>query len=254
MATVLMLGSRGTAVRKLQDLLNDAGASPRVDVNGVFDDETDTAVRAVQRRLQLVIDGKAGTQTMTALRQAVAPVKPGKAEPNKEAMAQSVIRLQVPGNDNIAAPPNVASLKLLDTARFIDEIIIHCTATAEGKNYTIADIRAWHKARGFTDIGYHYVIARDGRVLIGRPIGQVGAHVAGHNTGTIGISYIGGVTADGKTPKDTRTAAQRATLLWLTRALAKKHGVRKVTGHNQYAAKACPSFDVRKDALGKIAA
>ncbi|MBS7588302.1 N-acetylmuramoyl-L-alanine amidase [Ancylobacter defluvii] len=152
-----------------------------------------------------------------------------------------------------APPPNAGTLALLATSRPISEIIVHCTATPEGKDYTVADIRAWHKDRGFSDIGYHYVVYRDGRVMVGRPVGQVGAHVAGHNTGTIGISYVGGVAADGKTAKDTRTAAQRASLLWLVQQLAAKHpGIRKVTGHNQYAAKACPSFDVRNDALGRL--
>jgi len=72
-----------------------------------------------------------------------------------------------------------------------------------------------------------------------------------HNAGTIGASYIGDLTKDGKAAKDTRTPAQRAAMLWLSRELKKRHrGVRKVSGHNQYAAKACPSFDVRKDMLG----
>jgi hypothetical protein len=68
------------------------------------------------------------------------------------------------------------------------------------------------------------------------------------------VSYFGGVSADGKAAKDTRTPAQRASLLWLVRQLADKHSVSKVTGHNQYAAKACPSFDVRRDPLGEVAA
>src|SRR5690606_18013952 len=124
----------------------------------------------------------------------------------------------------------------------------HCAATPEGKDFTVDDIRSWHKQRGFSDIGYHYVVYRDGRVMLGRPIGQIGAHVEGHNTGTIGICYIGGMTADSKTAKDTRTEAQRSSLLWLTSQLARKfRNVTKITGHNQYAAKACPSFDVRKD-------
>jgi N-acetylmuramoyl-L-alanine amidase len=97
------------------------------------------------------------------------------------------------------------------------------------------------------------VVYRDGRVMLGRPVGQIGAHVEGHNTGTIGCSYVGGLSADGKTAKDTRTLAQRASMLWLTQQLiARQSGMRRVTGHNQYAAKACPSFDVRKDDLGRL--
>lgn len=252
--TLLKSGSRGDAVRALQINLNAAGADPRLDPDGKFGTATDRAVRAFQKAHGLVVDGRVGTQSRTALARLLAAVKPGRPEPDKSAMAQPVARLNVAGNDNAAPPPNVATLTLLDTARRIDEIFVHCTATPEGKDFTVADIRAWHKARGWSDIGYHYIVYRDGRIMLGRPVGQVGAHVANHNTGTIGITYVGGVASDGRTPKDTRTAAQRASLLWLTSALAQKHRVKRVRGHNEVAAKACPSFDVRKDPLGKIAA
>lgn len=131
--------------------------------------------------------------------------------------------------------------------RKIDEIILHCTATAEGKDYTVDDIRRWHvQGNGWKDIGYHYVIYRDGTVHVGRPLDQIGAHCTGHNAGTVGIVYVGGLSADGKTAKDTRTAAQREAMYTLCRILCDALGIKKITGHNQYAAKACPSFDVRK--------
>jgi N-acetylmuramoyl-L-alanine amidase len=222
-------------------------------IDGKRGPKTTAAIMAFQQKYGLVVDGISGPQTMTALKRAEADPKPARPEPDKSAMAQPVPAV-VRGPDIGDPPPNVASLKLLDTARFINEIIAHCTATPEGKDYTVDDIRAWHKLRGFSDIGYHYVIYRDGRVMVGRPIGQIGAHVEGHNTGTIGISYVGGVSADGKMAKDTRTPAQRASLLWLTAQLCSKFPIAKVTGHNQYANKACPSFDVRKDALSRMAA
>lgn len=223
-------------------------------VDGKPGTKTTAAVKAFQLAYGLVADGIAGPQTKIALARAIAAAKPGRAEPDKSAMAAAV-PATMDGQVGAAPPQNVASLQLLATARAIDEIIWHCTATVEGKDYTVADIRAWHKARGFSDIGYHYVVYRDGRIMLGRPVGQQGAHCADHgkNKGTIGCSYVGGVAADGKTPKDTRTPAQRASMLWLTQQLAAKHpGIRRVTGHNQYAAKACPSFDVRKDALGRL--
>lgn len=252
MSSILKIGSRGAAVRELQGMLNRAVALPTLlVVDGIFGRKTDEAVRSIQERLELVVDGKYGPQTRAALKQFLAPVQPGRAEPDKTAMQQTVDRLHVPSNDNVAAAPsNVASLQLLDTSRFIDTIFVHCTATPEGRDFTVADIRAWHKARGWSDIGYHYVVYRDGRIMLGRPVGQVGAHVADHNTGSIGITYVGGVAADGKTAKDTRTPAQRASMLWLVSALKAKHPrITKVRGHNEVAAKACPSFIVRNDAL-----
>lgn len=252
MTTVLKHGSKGAAVRDLQRLLNLAGAAPPLVVDGLFGHATGGAVQAFQVRAGLVVDGLAGPQTMAALAQATTPARPGQAEPDKSAMQQAEPETAV-RTDLAAPPPNVADLKLLSTARAIDEIIVHCAATPEGKEYSVDDIRAWHKARGWADIGYHYVVYRDGRVMLGRPIGQVGAHVEGRNARSAGIVYVGGVSKDGKTAKDTRTPAQRSSLLWLVDQLARIHkGVKKVSGHNQYAAKACPSFDVRKDALGAI--
>ncbi len=251
MTAILKRGSRGAAVRDLQTWLNKALVQP-IRVDSDFGDATEGAVRVFQTLAGLVVDGVAGPQTQTALKQAIAAPKAGRPEPDKSAMAQPAPAAQPLGSVVDAPPRNVASLKLLDTARPIDTLFVHCTATPEGKDYTVADVRAWHKARGWSDIGYHYVIYRDGSIHLGRPVGQVGSHVAGHNTGSIGIAYVGGVAADGKTPKDTRTPAQRASLLWLTRQLVAKHGIRRVRGHNEVAAKACPSFDVRKDELGKL--
>lgn len=131
--------------------------------------------------------------------------------------------------------------------RHINEIIIHCSATPEGRDYTVADIDRWHKARGWRGIGYHYVIYRDGSVHAGRPVEQIGAHCTGHNANSIGICYIGGVSADGKTPKDTRTSAQRIALRELVEELRAKYPGATVHGHREFAPKACPSFDVQTE-------
>lgn len=131
--------------------------------------------------------------------------------------------------------------------RKINEIIVHCTATAEGKDFTVDDITRWHKARGFKTIGYHYVVYRDGSVHAGRPENEIGAHCVGHNADSIGVVYVGGLAADGKTPKDTRTGAQKQALRDLLKRLAGKYHLPKgsIHGHRDYAAKACPCFDAR---------
>lgn len=131
--------------------------------------------------------------------------------------------------------------------RSINKIIIHCSATPEGRDYTVAQIREWHmKGNGWQDIGYHYVIYRDGTIHEGRPVEQIGAHCYGYNAHSIGVCYIGGIAAD-KTPKDTRTEAQKTALRKFVKELLAKYPGATVHGHNEFAKKACPCFDVKKE-------
>jgi len=129
--------------------------------------------------------------------------------------------------------------------RKITEIIIHCTATPEGRATTVADVTAWHKQRGFTTIGYHYLIGLNGEVWKGREENIMGAHCQGHNEFSIGVCYVGGLAKDGKTAKDTRTAAQTSSLMQLLKDLKLRYPGATIHGHNEYAAKACPSFNVK---------
>lgn len=131
--------------------------------------------------------------------------------------------------------------------RKITELIVHCTATPEAKPYTAADIDRWHKAKGWSGIGYHYVITLDGQVQKGRPEASQGAHCLGHNAHSIGICYVGGLAADGHTPKDTRTPEQKAALLRLLKQLKAKYPQATIHAHRDFAAKACPSFDATSE-------
>ena len=130
--------------------------------------------------------------------------------------------------------------------RKITKIIIHCSATPEGRDFTVADIDRWHRQRGFSEIGYHYIVYRDGSVHPGRDVAQIGAHVKGQNTNSIGICYIGGCATDG-TPKDTRTPAQREALRDLVELLTTEYPNATIHGHREFANKACPCFDVNTD-------
>ena len=128
--------------------------------------------------------------------------------------------------------------------RKITRLIIHCTATPDGREVTVTDIDSWHRARGFDCIGYHYVIYLDGTVHIGRTVGRIGAHCRGYNADSIGIVYVGGLSRDGATPADTRTPAQKSALRTLVEQLRSRHPGVTIHGHNEFAAKACPCFDV----------
>jgi len=127
--------------------------------------------------------------------------------------------------------------------RKIDKRIVHCSATKEGVNYSVETIRSWHKMRGWSDIGYHYLVHLDGSISYGRDINKIGAHVKGHNTGSIGVCYVGGVETDGKTPKDTRTPEQKESLLDLIKTLKRLNSNAVVYGHRDFSSKACPSYD-----------
>jgi len=128
--------------------------------------------------------------------------------------------------------------------RKLTRIILHCTATPEGRHVDVATINGWHVQRGWSGIGYHYVIYLDGSVHNGRDVSKAGAHVAGHNADTIGVVYVGGCDAAMKA-KDTMNDAQETAFVNLVKALREKHGPLTLHGHNEYAAKACPSFKVK---------
>ncbi len=132
--------------------------------------------------------------------------------------------------------------------RRIDYIVVHSSASPEGREDTVEDVRRWHAARRFKDIGYHFIIELDGICFDGRPLSQAGAHVRGHNPNTIGICYIGGTdNTPEKKPKDTRTEAQKRTLRKLISDLKQMFPNATVLGHRDLAATACPSFDAKSE-------
>lgn len=128
--------------------------------------------------------------------------------------------------------------------RTINEIIIHCTATPENRPTTVEEVRGWHLRQGYSDIAYHFLIYLDGSIHEGRPLEEVGAHTYGHNASSIGICYVGGLDAQRK-PKNTLNPLQEKALIFLIgRMCSKFPAITRISGHNQYAAKACPCFDV----------
>lgn len=129
--------------------------------------------------------------------------------------------------------------------RTITLIIIHCSATPEGRSLSFEECRRDHiMHRHFRDIGYHFYITRDGTVHDGRPIEKVGAHCEGHNSHSIGICYEGGLDANGK-PADTRTEAQRKALKSLVERMHRQFPKALIVGHHDLnPRKACPCFKV----------
>lgn len=124
--------------------------------------------------------------------------------------------------------------------RTIRRHIIHASATPNHRDHGVVDIRRWHKEKGWRDIGYHFVIRRDGRIETGRPIEQAGAHVAGHNADSIGTCLIGaGVAFTDFTP------AQLDALRGLHDGLASRFPNLTLHGHRELTkSKSCPGFNI----------
>ena len=131
--------------------------------------------------------------------------------------------------------------------RTITLIILHCSGTPEGKRLTFKDCKNDHiQYRKFKDIGYHYYIERDGTLYKGRPLEEPGAHCKTHNAHSIGICYEGGLDANGEAA-DTRTEAQRDTLLDLLIQLKQQFPNALIFGHCEFdKSKPCPSFDAEE--------
>lgn len=125
-----------------------------------------------------------------------------------------------------------------------DFIMLHCSATKPSMNIGVREIRQWHKELGWLDVGYHFIIKRDGTVEYGRPHNVVGSHVKGYNHNSLGICLVGGVDDSNKFDANF-TEAQNAALKKLLALVKCDYPNAAVHGHHDFAAKACPSFAVK---------
>ena len=126
-------------------------------------------------------------------------------------------------------------------------IVIHCSATRAIMDIGAKDIRRWHQQKGWKDIGYAWVIRRDGTVERGRDQDEIGSHVKGHNADSVGVCLVGGLNDETWQPEANFTRAQWSSLETLVRTLSKRYPQAKVLGHRDFAGvhKACPCFDAK---------
>lgn len=133
---------------------------------------------------------------------------------------------------------------ILKTDRHINLLVIHCADTYKRMLVGAKEITRWHLDRGWSDCGYHFIINRFGTVETGRNLDRIGAHVKGHNTGSIGICLVGG-RSDNDKPEDNFTAEQKKTLAALIINLQIEYPDVDIKGHNQLSKKSCPNFNVK---------
>lgn len=178
--------------------------------DGIFGAITEEAVKAFQKAHGLIPDGVVGEKTWAII------------------------------------VPNESSLHV--SRRTINRIVVHCTATPEGRVETVESVRRMHKAKGWADIGYHYLIGLNGERWNGRNVNLVGAHCEGYNANSIGVCYVGGCDKNMKA-KDTRTDKQKAALIALLKDLRKLYPKAKIVSHRDLdrKGKACPSFDATNE-------
>ena len=211
MAATLKKGSRGDDVRTLQRLLG------MTVVDGVFGVNTENAVKAYQRSHGLVADGIVGAKTWNVLLSA-------------------------------NTKPTTSGLK--KSRRFINKIIVHCTDSPSTLDVGVEKVREWHtlpppRGRGWSDIGYHYLVRLNGNVEVGRDVDIQGAHCFKNNgnVASIGVVYVGG---DGG--KDTRNEKQKASLLKLLKDLKSLYPNATIYGHHDFdRSKTCPNFDAKNE-------
>lgn len=132
--------------------------------------------------------------------------------------------------------------------RKIDLIVIHCADTYARMDIGVKEIREWHLKRGLSDIGYHYIIRRDGTIEQGRTLETIGAHASGYNSRSIGICYAGGKDDNGR-PEDNRTPEQIQTMNDLVTSLKQQFPNAQISGHGSLPGvhKSCPCFSVENE-------
>ena len=238
----LKIGSSGNMVKLLQQALCRVGYGVACD--GWYGSVTEEAVKRYQRGHGLAADGIAGPMTLARLGIGAATTvqKPSPTLPR-------------------------TSLVLKKSKRRIKYIVVHCTGSREGQDVTVDELRKLHKDKGWSDIGYHYVIYRDGTIVPGRDVDIAGAHVAGFNSNSIGVVYIGGLENKPHVPytmlkaKDTRTEEQKASLLSLLMDLRQLYPDACICGHRDMSpdknhngivepaewVKQCPCFDAKAE-------
>ena len=123
-------------------------------------------------------------------------------------------------------------------SRNVNTVFVHCSASDNPDHDDVSVIRKWHLERGWSDVGYHYFIKKDGTVQKGRSLERNPAAQKGHNTGSIAICVHG-------LEKDKFTGASLNSLKMLCEEINKSYRDISFHGHCEVSSKTCPVFDYK---------
>lgn len=126
-----------------------------------------------------------------------------------------------------------------------EAIFVHCSATKPSQDIGVETIRMWHRQQGWLDVGYHFIIKRDGTVEEGRPVDVIGSHVKDWNYKSVGVCLVGGIDDKGKF-KANFTPMQMHALKAALDILKSMYPQAAIKAHHDVAPKACPSFDLQR--------
>lgn len=247
---ILRLNIRSGKVVELQELLRDAGYWDGSRISGIFGPITESQVKRFQHSKGLIVDGVVGPKTWAALTAAVEnKVKPiWDAEDLNEDFSDPEEMLTEDFREAQPTCPNIKELiKLINDAvitRRITRLVFHCTATPQ--TTTVESIlRFWKVNRGWKNPGYHIIIKADGSWTLLQDFNRVTNGVAGINSTSLHVSYIGGIDSKGR-GFDNRTDQQKEILETIYTTFKEKLPHITFHGHNEFSNKACPSFNVKQ--------
>ena len=247
---ILRLGSKGERVRELQTLLKKHGFWPTgqsITIN--FGPITETNVILFQKDRGLKPDGLVGPKTWSKLAEDIkSNIKPvyvsdsdeDYSDPEEEMLIDDVKESQ-------PTSPNIYELiKLIDGAsitRRVTRLVFHCTATHQTATVE-AILKHWKNKLGWKNPGYHIIVKPDGSWTQLQDFNRISNGVAGINSTSIHVSYIGGIDKNGKA-FDNRTEKQREVFETIYRHFKNKMPDLTFHGHYEFSNKACPSFNVK---------
>ena len=247
---ILRINNRGSRVRELQELLQKHGFWTHPTITDFFGPVTEKAVKDFQKEHNLSVDGIVGPKTWRLL--ALEPIKitpiytdedlnEDLSDPEEEMVISNVLETQ-PSCPKLSKLINLINTSIID--RNVIRLVYHCTATQP--NATVEGIlNYWHNTLKWKNPGYHIIVKPDGTWVQLQDFNRVSNGVAGINSTSIHIAYIGGIDRNGRAINN-MTPEQEEVFITVYNTFKNKLPNLTFHGHNEFSNKACPSFNIQE--------